>query len=317
MTEVIEAPSRAPILRLAPPRPGGVGSSLDFARDPERAKRVEGLRIPPHGRWRRCHGFCPWGSTGWRSGGVAVVLGAALLTWPIVAQARDRGITQEQADAILSELKAIRTLLEQQQAAGVVPPAARPAPPVQDVTVSIENSPSLGRADAPLTLVEFADYQCPFCTRFHTGAFEQLKQNYIDTGKVRFVSRDLPLAFHGQAEKAAQAARCAGEQDADAYWTMRHQLLTNASTLSEENMIRYAQELSLDTDSFTACLTSGKHAAAVQRDLAEANAAGLSGTPSFVLGRVSGTTVEGTAIVGAQPYQNFEANIKELLAANE
>jgi len=256
--------------------------------------------------------------TAWRRGPVAALVLGTVLVWPMVAQAKDEGITKEQAEAILSELRQIRTLLEKQQAQGVArPAAAQPAPQAQNVRVSIEHSPSLGQADAPLTLVEFADYQCPFCTRFHTGAFAELKKNYIDTGKVRFVSRDLPLPFHNQAEKAAQAARCAGDQDAAAYWKMRHLLLTNSSTLSEANMIRYAQELSLDVELFKACLASGKHAAAIQRDLADASTAGLTGTPSFVLGRTSGTTVEGIAIIGAQPYQNFEARIKELLSANE
>lgn len=257
----------------------------------------------------------------WRKGsGTALVLGA-VLAWPTASQAKDKGMTEEQGQAILSELRQIRALLEKQQAqAAARPPVregsgTRPAAQARNVTVSIANSPSLGRADAPLTLVEFADYQCPFCTRFHTGPFEDLKKNYIDTGKLRFVSRDLPLPFHNQAMQAAQAARCAEEQNTDAYWTMRHLLLTNSSTLSEESMIRHAQELSLDVEPFKACLASGKHAAAIQRDLADANAAGLTGTPSFVLGRTSGTTVEGTAIVGAQPYQTFEARIKELLSA--
>jgi len=251
---------------------------------------------------------------------LAALLGAAL-AWPAGAWAA--GMTKEQGDAILSELKEIRALLERQQAQlRAVAPQAQPAaaaqPPARPATakVSIENAPSMGKADAPLTLVEFADYQCPFCTRFHESAFEELKKNYIDTGLVRFVSRDLPLPFHGEATNAARAARCAGEQQPDAYWKMRHQLLVNSSTLSKENMVKYAQELALDAAGFQACLDSDKYQAEVQRDLADANAAGLSGTPSFVLGKTSGDTVEGPTIIGARPYAAFESQIKQLLPAD-
>ncbi len=250
---------------------------------------------------------------------LAAWLGAAL-AWPVGAWAG--GITTEQGEAILSELKEIRALLERQQAppwAAAPPgqPAAAAQPPAQSSTakISIEHAFSMGKADAPLTLVEFADYQCPFCTRFHESAFEELKKNYIDTGLVRFVSRDLPLPFHGEATNAARATRCAGDQHPEAYWKMRHLLLVNSSALSRENMLKYAGELSLNTDRFRTCLDSDQYQADVQRDLADATAAGLSGTPSFVLGTSSGNTVEGPTIIGAQPYSAFETKIKELLPA--
>lgn len=164
--------------------------------------------------------------------------------------------------------------------------------------------------------MEFTDYQCPFCSRFHTSAFEQLKTDYIDTGLVRFVSRDLPLPFHGQAMGAAKAARCAGDQNPEAYWQMRHLLLVNSSALSRENMLTYAQDLSLNVERFTTCLDSDQHLTNIQRDVADASTAGLTGTPSFVLGTASGNTVAGPTIIGAQPYEAFEAQIKQLLPAD-
>jgi protein-disulfide isomerase len=149
------------------------------------------------------------------------------------AAAKADAITKEQADAIVGELKQIRQLLEKQQvqlARAVVPqPGAAPAPP-EKVQMNIGNGwYAIGRADAPVTLVEFADYQCPFCKKSHTDAYAELKKIYIDTGKVRFVSRDLPLEFHPLALKAAEAVRCAGDQNK--YWELRDALYSNAAQL--------------------------------------------------------------------------------------
>ena len=93
----------------------------------------------------------------------------------------------------------------------------------------------LGRADAPVTLVEFTDLECPFCRSFHVGAFEKVKQTYIDSGKVRFVSFDFPLDIHPNARPAALAVRCAGEQGK--FWEMRHLVTVNATALSREKYV--------------------------------------------------------------------------------
>src|ERR1700757_2921831 len=116
---------------------------------------------------------------------------------------KDQGITREQADQILDELRQIKQLLEKQNKGAQGP--AEPAKAKLDMT----GAQMLGSKDAPITMVEFTDYQCPFCQRFHTTVFNEIKKNYIDTGKVRFYSRDLPLdSMHPNAIRAAQAARC-------------------------------------------------------------------------------------------------------------
>ena len=119
------------------------------------------------------------------------------------------GLTKEQGEAILNELRQIRLLLEWQPRPAAVQPAPAPAPRVR-VSVTPGRDWCRGREDAPLTLVEFSDYQCPFCKRFYATTFGELKRDYIDTGRLRYVSRDLPLANHPQARLAAKAARCAG-----------------------------------------------------------------------------------------------------------
>ena len=123
-------------------------------------------------------------------------------------------ITRQQADDILNELRQIRQLLERQGATAAEEP---PAPITAKLNLAGMNM--LGSKNAPLTMVEFTDYQCPFCQRFHTTVFNDLKKNYVDTGKLRFYSRDLPLDFHSNALRAAQAARCAADQGQ--FWTLR------------------------------------------------------------------------------------------------
>ncbi len=224
-------------------------------------------------------------------------------------------ITKEQAEAIVGELKQIRQLLEKQQgqlAAAMAPrPLAAPAPP-EKVQMSVGNGwYSIGRADAPVTLVEFGDYQCPYCKRFHSEAYAEVKKNYIDTGKVRFVSRDLPLEFHPLALKAAEAARCAGEQNK--YWELRDALYANAAPPNDEVIKKAVESLSLDAKGFQACLDSDKYKADVQKDAREAATLQISGTPTFVLAKSAKDKLEGVRIVGAQPFAAFQAAIEGLL----
>ena len=227
-------------------------------------------------------------------------------------------MSQGQAAAILHELQEIRKLLEDQQG------GARPAAPAQaaarpqSAEVSIAGAHSLGSADAPIVIVEFTDYQCPFCSRFASTTFDELKSKYIDTGQVRLVSRDLPLPMHNNAEQAAYAARCADEQGK--YWEMREVMFQNINALDDAALLGYAADLGLDGAGFEACLGSGKYEEAVRADVAAAGAIGISGTPSFVLGRAPGDadadsdTVTGNIIVGAQPFATFDAQIQALLA---
>src|SRR5262249_54440185 len=136
---------------------------------------------------------------------------------------------------------------------------------------------------------------------------------YIDTGKLRFFSRDFPLDFHRNARPAALAVRCAGEQGK--FWEMRHGVTLNAAALSREVYDTLARELGLDTDRFDACIAGDRYRAEVDRDVSDALAAGVNGTPTFVLGPTSpGASVEGQRIVGALPFPMFDTQIKALLA---
>jgi protein-disulfide isomerase len=219
-------------------------------------------------------------------------------------------MTKDQGDAILKELREIKQLLarpQQQQA-----PAAPSVPPKpENLTVKGDAIYVLGKSDAPLTLVEFTDYQCPFCGRFETTTFPEIKKNYIDTGKVRFILRDLPLDFHPFALKAAQSVHCAGDQGK--YWEMKELVFKNQNKIDVDSLAGYAKDLSLNGDTFKSCMADGKHLKEIGDEAKYAASLGITGTPTFVLGKAVGDSVEGRVIVGAQPLAAFEAAINEML----
>ena len=216
---------------------------------------------------------------------------------------------QQQNEEMIRELRAIRMLLEK-----LTTPQQPQAPP-QPTTAKVTNLKgyALGRPDAPLTMVEFTDLQCPFCRQFVTTSFDEIKKNWIDTGKLRYISRDFPLDFHAQAMPAARAARCAGEQGK--FWEMRLGLMRNANLLTPEYIARTASDLKLDARGFAACSASTKYDADIQAETTEGARLGVGGTPTFIIGRTSATSVEGPMLVGALPYAQFDAKLKALLDA--
>jgi len=200
-----------------------------------------------------------------------------------------------------------------QQTGGQVTPAPNNAlTPTESPTgtVSIDDDPVLGNPDAPITMVEFSDYECPFCQRHYTTSYPLLKRDYIDTGKVKLVFRDLPLSFHNPAAtEAAVAANCAREQGDDATYFRFHDTYfdntaTNGAGLQGMTLSDIADDLDLNVGQFESCLDSGKYNSEIQADIADASAAGASATPTFFVGlSTADGVIEGTRIVGAQPYE--------------
>jgi protein-disulfide isomerase len=173
---------------------------------------------------------------------------------------------------------------------------------VQRVDVSTDGDPSIGSEDAPVTIVEFSDYQCPYCQAWYQQTYDQLMANY--PGKILFVYRDLPLPGHPESLPSAEAANCAGEQGA--YWKFHDALFSGQYELGRSAYEQYAAALGLDTAAFTACLDDHRYQAEVKADAADAEKLGLNGTPSFV--------INGRILIGAQPFENFKAIIDEELA---
>ena len=228
---------------------------------------------------------------------------------PLAAQvANDQtGLTRQQGDEILKELRQIRQLLEKQQAK---PGQPQEEAPTRAKITDLSGVSMLGSKAAPITIVEYTDYQCPFCQRFHVTAFSELKKAYIDTGKVRFFSKDMPLDFHPNAMRAAMAARCAGEQGK--FWELRDTMGANPNSLDLEHIVGFAADLKMDTNALRACIDSGKYKERVQNDVLEAMKIGANGTPTFIIGKSVGEGVDGELVVGALPFQMFDLKLKDL-----
>jgi protein-disulfide isomerase len=213
------------------------------------------------------------------------------------------------------DLQAIKDILQARQA-----PIAAPTPvgPTADnpSIVSLEGGATKGNKSAKVTLVEFTDYQCPFCNRHFRETFPQIANDYVKTGKLQYVVRDFPLeSIHPLAFKAAEAANCSGDQGK--YWEMHDQLFSNQNALGAKDLPKYAQVIGVDSPEFMQCIESGKYGAKIRRDQAEAEKQGINGTPSFFLGLSDpkGSEIKAVKkIVGAQNYAAFKAAIEALLA---
>jgi protein-disulfide isomerase len=250
---------------------------------------------------------------------LAALLVVASPAWAQTSKGPSRDLTAvatelEQIKADLEIVKAqlaqvLRLLSQQQRPAQ----AARPAAPTGPVRANIGDAPFLGRPDAPVTIVEFSDYQCPFCQRFYAATLPALKKEYIETGKVRYVFRDYPIdQLHPQARKAAEAAHCAGEQGK--YWEMHDRLFEQQNALALPQLAEHARSIGLNGAMFDECLSSGRYASRVERGIADAAVAGVQGTPGFVIGKTStGDQIEGTPIRGAQPLDAFRQIIDRAL----
>ena len=191
-------------------------------------------------------------------------------------------------------------------------PPQEPAGPAAPADVEIGDAFAIGDPDAPITIVEFTDFQCPFCVRHFQQTYPRIVEEYVDAGVVRYVFKDFPLnSIHPQAAEAAQAARCANDQDA--FLEMHDLLFQRQMQWGGQNpteiFVGFAEDLDLDTGAFNECLTSGKYEDAVNADLNQGIQLGVTGTPAFFL--------NGFGISGAQPYDLFEEAIESLLAEQE
>jgi len=181
-------------------------------------------------------------------------------------------------------------------------PTPTPIPEPSNVQVSVDDDAVLGNKDAKVTIIEFSDYQCPFCGRFWSDTLPQIKSQYIDTKKVKLVYRDFPLtSIHPNAQPAAEAVECVryvAKGSDEAYFKMHDKIFQNQQALSTENLKAWAKELGYD---ITSCLDSGKFRSEVQKDSSDGQSAGVQGTPAFF--------INGKLVSGAQPFSVFKQAI--------
>lgn len=232
------------------------------------------------------------------------------------------GCDSEQVTSDIKELKEnqaailedIKELKESQKS-----PTKPQRPQFEEVVLSVEGNPFKGNADAPVTMVEFSDYQCPFCGRHVKNTYPQIEEEYVKTGKVKYVFADYPLAFHKQAPKASEAALCAGDQDK--FWEMHDVLFNNQRALQADNLPKYAEEAGVaDMAKFNKCLSDDKYKKTVDDNFEAGKKAGIRGTPSFLLGYSTpdNKDVKFTNMIrGARPFDSFKTEIDSMLAEKE
>lgn len=215
---------------------------------------------------------------------------------------------------------ASKTPPTQVAAAGNTVPQAIPTENLSPKQVSIDDDPVLGSKDAKVTIVEFSDYECPFCKRHFDQTFPDLKKEYIDTGKVKLVYRDLPLSFHDpMATTEAIAANCARNQGGDPTYFKYHDEIfkrttSNGNGLTKDALYKISDGLGLNTTALKTCMDDPKQAEEVKKDLADATAVGATGTPAFFVGKSTANgVITGTKVNGAQPFSAFKTIIDQQL----
>jgi len=214
--------------------------------------------------------------------------------------------THDYSDSISAET--LKEMLSKLESAPVLQPTQISTPP-QTIQVSFDDDPIKGDPDAPLTIVEFSDFQCPFCGQFFQQTLPSIEKNYIDTGKVNFVYRDMPLYnIHPNVGSVHIASECAHEQEK--FWEYHDMLFKNQvqwSSLSANSLDfqlkQYAATLGLNSTSFESCLVSPELANEIEQDILHGTQYGVTGTPTFFIGNQENGYVK---LVGAQPYIAFQ-----------
>jgi protein-disulfide isomerase len=207
---------------------------------------------------------------------------------------------------ILASLDELKKMMK-----GPGPPALKPPQ-----TMGVAGEPYKGEPTATLAIIEYADFECPFCRRFEHDIYPQIRDNYVNTGKLKYFHRDMPLAFHQGAMPAARAVHCASEQGK--FWEMHDSLLGDAASLSPTDIDDRAGKLGMNVSELDKCISSDRFADIIQRSITEASAMQVSGTPTFIIGTLDANgnlmSVKKT-VVGASPFEAFKAAIDPLLAS--
>jgi len=224
------------------------------------------------------------------------------------------GVTSEELKVIISEIEIKTAPAPQTAPRPTQQPTQSTAPQV--FKVSIDDDPVKGNPDAPVTVVEFSDFQCPFCSRFFDQTLPALEENYINTGKVKFVYKDFPLdAIHPNARPAHIAAECADEQGKfweyhDVLFEKQSQWNRLVSSELQNTFTEFATDMGLQAASFESCMQSPNIADEVNGDTLEAASYGATGTPTFFIGNEKDGFIK---LVGAQPYATFQRVIDNQL----
>lgn len=239
----------------------------------------------------------------------SVIFGALLISGSLVflglQMTKDKALNGE--DLQTEIFKGIDAYIQDQQRKNAEAQAEAEKPKFVEGDFT-DDDPVLGDKDAPVTIVEFSDYQCPFCAAFVNDTLPTIKQKYIDTGKVKLVYRDFPLSFHPDAFPAAMLAECVDDLAGDeAYYKMHDEIFrTISGGFDYDSMSKFAGGLGVDTAKLKKCFDSNEFKSEISADQKDGEKAGVGGTPGFL--------VNGWLVSGAQPFSKFEEVIEKELA---
>jgi protein-disulfide isomerase len=241
---------------------------------------------------------------------VLIIITLGLNVWILAELSSVKSEVKKQGKEITSAVEEIKKVRTSRRATTSPPEESR------EVRVSIDDDPIKGDPKAPITIIEFSDYQCPFCRRFHQETLPLLESEYISKGKVRYVFRDYPLAFHKHAVSAAIAANCAGEQGK--YWEINEFLFKNPDKLDTSTILSSAKDLGLNYEEFEKCINEKRYESEINKDFEDGRRYGVRGTPSFFIGKTEeGKEITGSYVRGAQQYQVFKTQIDKLLGEDK
>lgn len=214
---------------------------------------------------------------------------------------------------IIDQLNDLKRLLTANTAGRLAPQP--PTPPTPPTRLATPDQSFRGDSVATVAIIEYADFECPYCGQYEHDIYPQISKDYIKTGKVKYFYRDLPLPMHPHAIIAARAARCAGEQGK--FWEMHDSLFAKQNLLRDIDMPSRAQDLGLDPAKFSECLSSDRYTDEIKKDAEEAQKMGIGGTPTFFIGKIdpSGEVTNLKMIIGARPYDTFKSVIDDALTA--
>jgi len=223
-------------------------------------------------------------------------------------------ITEEvlkQLSEVRQELKGLKEEVKSLKEAMSQPSRAQAKPSAGPI--DIKDSPFIGENSAQIAIIEFSDYQCPYCRRHYKQTMPQIAKNYVETGKVKYVMKQFPLDFHAKARGASVAALCVEKLKPGRYFKAHESIFDGETALSESGYLALADSLDISQTQYKSCLGDPKMSQIVDRDMTQGQSVGVSGTPAFLVGKIEdGKLVDGQLITGARPFSSFSSVLDRL-----
>lgn len=236
-----------------------------------------------------------------------------IITWSLAANvvhSEDKWVADEiflQMSEMRKEIQLLQqkvSTLEQKQAAQQPKQVPIPLAGLEKMT--------LGKQDATIAILEFSDYECPYCAKHYQKVLPKLQERYIDKGTVKYVMKDFPLEFHAHAKKASLSVRCAGEQGQ--YWAMHNTIFDAHGQATDQLIEDTVKQLKLDNQAFKQCLSNPAQLAAIEKDIALGAGLGISGTPAFVIGTIKDKQlINYKRFDGVQSFETFAGIIESFI----